>query len=132
MNKLSIEDLLQGRTLEETVDHALRAVVKQGVISGSQGTCWYRHPEDSGIRCVVGHMIPDSMYEDTMDTVPYNNLRNLIADHPYRRTLRQIQRFHDQSVTVDDMLRICLREDSMPWLTSLVQHIIDDKESGRL
>ena len=137
--KLSIDDLLQGRTLEETVDHALRAVVKQGKISAAKGQCYYRHPDDSNVRCVVGHMIPDNLYSDHIDNGGSKDLYCITVPSEHQDLLYGLQFCHDDADTVDEMLDKVIgyelsldAELGYPWLKPLVQRIIDDKAAGRL
>ena len=50
---------------DKVVDHAR----KQGCRSRSQargGTCYYRHP-DNGLKCFIGALMPDNLYQMGMD-----------------------------------------------------------------
>ena len=85
--------------------------------------CYYRHPQDSSVRCVMGHLIPDEMYEPEMEN---RNAMGLLRDYPelanhlgmnlddyYDRIgwenprgklLRHMQRAHDQSDSVQEFM----------------------------
>lgn len=85
--------------------------------------CYYRHPQDSSVRCVMGHLIPDEMYDPEMENY---NAMGLLRDYPefanhlgihldnyYKRVscetprgrlLRYMQRAHDQSDSVHEFM----------------------------
>ena len=85
--------------------------------------CYYRHPQDSSVRCVMGHLIPDEMYEPEMESF---NAMGLLQNYPdlaehlginldeyYNRVswetprgklLRDMQRAHDLSDSVQEFL----------------------------
>lgn len=85
--------------------------------------CYYRHPQDSSVRCVMGHLIPDEMYEPEMENF---NAMGLLRNYPdvakhlainsvdhYDRTgwenprgklLRYMQSVHDQSDSVHEFM----------------------------
>lgn len=85
--------------------------------------CYYRHPQDSSVRCVMGHLIPDEMYEPEMET---RNALDLLHNYPdlakhfainmydhynevswetsRARLLRWMQRAHDQSDSVHEFM----------------------------
>ena len=85
--------------------------------------CYYRHPQDSSVRCVMGHLIPDEMYEPEMENFnAMGLLQNYpdLADHlginldgyynmvswetPRGKLLRYMQRIHDQSDSVHEFM----------------------------
>lgn len=85
--------------------------------------CYYRHPQDSSVRCVMGHLIPDEMYEPEMETRnalellnSYPDLAKHFAINPdgycngvscessRGRLLRWMQRAHDQSDSVHEFM----------------------------
>jgi len=54
-------------TKQETFDKVAVHLIKQGKqsVSGYSGGCAYRG--DNGLRCAVGALIPDDLYDDEMD-----------------------------------------------------------------
>ena len=57
--------------LQEMFDKAVTGIKKQGRLSqgpknpfdGKPGNCYYRHPDNPAVRCAVGHLIPDELYD---------------------------------------------------------------------
>lgn len=54
-----------GMTFDEMVDEAIFNLLVQGESSTSGGKCKYR--SDTGLKCIVGWMIPDEKYVPEMD-----------------------------------------------------------------
>lgn len=51
---------------QELFDYIVEAIVKQGRPSvGDNNRCLYRGPD--GLKCAAGHVIPDSVYSETME-----------------------------------------------------------------
>ena len=117
--------------LQAMFDTMVNGIKKQGCLSWMNATigmnslpvCYYRHPQDSSIRCVLGHLIPDEMYEPEMEN---RNAMGLLRDYPelanhlginsgdyYDRIgwenhrgelMRYMQRAHDQSGSVHEFM----------------------------
>lgn len=115
-------------TLQEMFDKSVTGIKKQGRLSqgpmntltGTPDTCYYRHPDDAAVRCAVGHLIPDELYNSkTMEG------RNVCSDavlgalrgehlgipstapwhhSPAVYMLSQLQTAHDNSSTVEEFL----------------------------
>lgn len=58
--------------MDELFTKACKGVIKQGKQSEKNGTCVYRG--EGNLKCAVGHMIPDKMYNEKME---YNSFVNL-------------------------------------------------------
>jgi hypothetical protein len=56
-------------TAQQIFDQSTAFLLKQGVASRSltDRKCYYRHPEDPALRCAVGCLIPDHLYNLEMD-----------------------------------------------------------------
>lgn len=115
-------------TLQEMFDKAVTGIKTQGRLSqgpvnpgnGKPGVCYYRHPDDAAVRCAVGHLIPDEMYDGkkmegrsvNSDAVLGAPLREHLgiprvsAGHPSPPVsmLFQLQTAHDDSHTVEEFL----------------------------
>lgn len=111
-------------TLQEMFDKAVTGIKKQGRLSqgpvnpgnGKPGVCYYRHPDDPAVRCAVGHLIPDELYNSkTMEgrNVSSDAVRGALpgihrssAGHPSpaMSMLSQLQTAHDNSSTVEEFL----------------------------
>ena len=117
--------------LQPLFDTMVNGIKKQGCLSWMHVTigmnvlpmCYYRHPQDSSIRCVVGHLIPDEMYKPEMENQnamgilqsytelaklfcinPYDDYRMSGLENPRIKLLRYMQRAHDQSDSVQEFL----------------------------
>ena len=85
--------------------------------------CYYRHPQDSSVRCVLGHLIPDEMYEPEMENfnamgllqnypdlarhfaINLDGYYNMVNwETPRGKLLRYMQRIHDQSDSVHEFM----------------------------
>lgn len=115
-------------TLQEIFDKSVTGIKKQGRLSqgpvnpgnGKPGVCYYRHPDDPAVRCAVGHLIPDEMYDGkkmegrsvNSDAVLGAPLREHLgiprdsAGHPSPPVsmLSQLQTAHDNAPTVEKFL----------------------------
>lgn len=60
-------------TLQEMFDKAVGGIKQQGRLSKDTdphdklAVCRYRMPDDPAVRCAVGHLIPDEMYDPAME-----------------------------------------------------------------
>lgn len=93
-------------TALEIIDFVENALTQQGVKSVSLYTdaCMYRY---SGLKCAVGHLIPDEMYDANMEgeTVAWLLARHKelkevllptdLSEHDGIRLLGELQRIHD-------------------------------------
>lgn len=59
--------------LQQMFDKAVGGIKAQGCLSkvatGASGVpaCYYRHPDNPAVRCPVGHLIPDEVYDRSME-----------------------------------------------------------------
>ena len=59
--------------LQQMFDKAVGGIKAQGCLSkvttGASGVpaCYYRHPDNPAVRCAVGHLIPDEVYDPSME-----------------------------------------------------------------
>lgn len=113
--------------LQEIFDKSVTGIKKQGRLSqgpvnpgnGKPGVCYYRHPDDAAVRCAVGHLIPDELYNGKMegrnvssDAVLGTAMREHLgiprssAGHPspVASMLSRLQTAHDDSHTVEEFL----------------------------
>lgn len=71
MTDITLRDVLTGAvTKQQIFDFACTKLIKQGhgsyaLDAGDAGMCLYRHP--AGLKCAIGHLIPDSEYVSSMD-----------------------------------------------------------------
>ena len=115
-------------TLQEMFDKAVTGIKKQGRLSqgpknplnGKPGNCYYRHPDDSTVRCAVGHLIPDELYDRRemegrrvdCDAVLGTSMRALLGippsedlhNSPVASMLARLQTAHDEALTVEEFL----------------------------
>lgn len=115
-------------TLQEMFDKSVAGIRKQGRLSqgpanpgnGKPGVCFYRHPDDPAVRCAVGHLIPDELYNSKKmegrnvcsDAVLGAPLREHLGiprtapGHlsPVVSMLSQLQTAHDNAHTVEEFL----------------------------
>ena len=114
-------------TLQEMFDKSVTGIKTQGRLSqgpvnpgnGKPGACYYRHPDDPTVRCAVGHLIPDELYDRKMEgrnvssgAVLGTAMRERLgiprshAGHPSPAVsmLSQLQTAHDDSHTVEEFL----------------------------
>ena len=111
-------------TLQEIFDKSVAGIKKQGRLSqgpmnpgnGKPGVCYYRHPDNPAVRCAVGHLIPDELYNSkTMEGRHVRSAAVLAAlpgtprkpaGHPSPAVsmLSQLQTAHDDSHTVEEFL----------------------------
>ena len=115
-------------TLQEMFDKAVTGIKKQGrlsqgpinPLSGKPGNCYYRHPDDPAVRCAVGHLIPDELYDRremegrivTCDAVLNTPMRDLLGILPHEdlynvpavSMLATLQTTHDNALTVEEFL----------------------------
>lgn len=114
-------------TLQEMFDKSVAGIKKQGRLSqgpvnpgnGKPGVCYYRHPDDAAVRCAVGHLIPDELYDRKMegrnvrsDAVLGAPLRGHLGiprstagmSSPAVSMLSQLQTAHDNAPTVEKFL----------------------------
>lgn len=115
-------------TLQEMFDKAVTGIKKQGRLSqgpmnpliGKPGSCYYRHPDDPAVRCAVGHLIPDELYDRramegrsvNSDAVLGPSMRAALGISPREdlynvpavSMLAQLQTTHDNALTVEEFL----------------------------
>lgn len=73
--------------MQKMFNKAVRAMRKQGVVCvNSNDECRYRGPK--GLKCIAGHLIPDSLYNPEMEG---RNIRGLIYDFPEIKHYFQIR-----------------------------------------
>ena len=115
-------------TLQEIFDKSVTGIKTQGRLSqgpvnpgnGRPGVCYYRHPDDATVRCAVGHLIPDELYNSK--TMEGRNVRSAAVlgiamrerlgiprtapghPPPVVSMLSQLQTTHDNSSTVEEFL----------------------------
>ena len=59
--------------LQQMFDKSVGGIKAQGCLSkvttGTSGVpaCYYRHPDNPAVRCAVGHLIPDEVYDRSME-----------------------------------------------------------------
>ena len=88
-----------GMTTQEAFDKSVTALLKQNKKSEDGRKCMYRGPE--GRKCAIGHLIPDSIYDPSMERKGVNVLRyefpevaDLLEDVNIE-LLNQLQLIHD-------------------------------------
>lgn len=93
------------RTAQQLFDTAVGALLAQGVRSFDDGMCRYRGPD--GTKCAVGHLIPDEVYDEAMESkhvLAVLNRNPQMAEHLHasdrpetftRPMLRDMQKVHD-------------------------------------
>lgn len=115
-------------TLQEMFDKAVTGIKTQGRLSqgpvnpgnGKPGVCYYRHPDDAAVRCAVGHLIPDELYDGkkmegrnvNSDAVLGASMRAILGipprtdlySTPVVSMLSQLQTAHDNALTVEGFL----------------------------
>lgn len=64
---------------QEVFDFAVSKVIEQGAPAISERGCLYRAPH--GRKCALGHLIPDSLYNDSFEDVTAEGL--LLSDEKY-------------------------------------------------
>lgn len=84
---------------QEAFDKAVSGVIKQGSKSFTSKGCKYRGP--NGLKCAVGHLIPDYMYEKGMEM----GIRYLYRDYPI------IQRLFED-VNINMLIRLQIAHDN--------------------
>ena len=115
-------------TLQEIFDKSVTGIKAQGRLSqgpmhsGKPGTCFYRHPDDPTVRCAIGHLIPDELYNRrTMegrnvnsDAVFGDQMQALLDIPRHSAThfsiglsmLNRLQAAHDDACTVEGFLNL--------------------------
>lgn len=88
---------------QEIFDTVYEALMKQGKASIRNGICQYRGP--GGTKCAIGHLIPDDLYDPSIESLTFHSLPEYITDHivgddeDYKtknQLLYRLQRAHDQ------------------------------------
>ena len=119
--------------LQAMFDTMVNGIKKQNRLCKEENQCklgmnslptyYYRHPQDSSVRCVMGHLIPDEMYKPEMENrnamcllQDYPDLAEHLAinldeyhnrvgwETPRGKLLRYMQRAHDQSDSVHEFM----------------------------
>jgi len=82
------------QTKQEVFDTVVSALIKQGHPSiDTSGGCLYRGPD--GLKCAIGHLIPDNVYTPDMENVSADHLaftKTLGVDVKF---VEDLQRAHD-------------------------------------
>jgi hypothetical protein len=94
---------------QELYDFVVAAIVKQGRPSvGDNDRCLYRGPD--GLKCAYGHVHPDSMYSEEMESRDIIELseRHMIPESLSRHTplLNHLQLCHDGPSETNDFIFI--------------------------
>lgn len=99
MRKISIEEILQGRTLQEAVVEAWDSLIAQGrqskLYDGPDAMCRYRLDKTATcpIKCPIGYLIPDALYVPEMERQCVERL--IEADENTINGLTSLQWVHD-------------------------------------
>lgn len=89
-------------TKQRIFDYVVMKLAEQGKrsIGGIEGNCKYRGK--NGLKCAAGHMIPDHLYNPTMDDGNGLRIKTLLGEdgglnylEPYADLLNDLQRVHD-------------------------------------
>lgn len=86
-------------TEQEMFDIAVAGILAQGGKSASGGTCLYRG--GPGMKCAVGHLIPDQHYRREFESISLNDVITRLADSGgpdlsnHRGFLGALQEVHD-------------------------------------
>lgn len=90
-------------TAREIFEKVKTSLLSQAESSKFNGKCFYRHPFDN-LKCAIGHLIPDELYQSTIENclvkqLPDNILDHILPDDFDRETgisfLIEIQLIHD-------------------------------------
>lgn len=88
---------------QEAFDKVARHLLTQKRKSiGSKGGCCYRTNE--GLRCAIGCLIPDELYDRRLEGFYVSELRELlrkIINNPHMGLLSELQHIHDQREVED-------------------------------
>lgn len=110
-------------TLQEMFDKAVGGIKAQNCLSRNfcrPTVCYYRHPDDPAVRCAVGHLIPDELYDGkkmegssvNSDAVLGPSMRAALGISPREELhnvpavtmLSTLQTAHDNAHTVEEFL----------------------------
>lgn len=80
---------------QELFDFIVGRVIAQGEPSVLAGTCQYRAP--GGLKCAVGHIIPDSLYRKSMEGANLTHIVNKDLGLTCYHMLRDLQKAHDHA-----------------------------------
>lgn len=86
-------------TAQEVFDTAVRGVIEQGVPSYDGVRCLYRGP--NGTKCAAGHLIPDDLYTNYMDTGPLEPVVRAIGLSEHIKLIDALQIAHDSNFLFD-------------------------------
>ena len=80
---------------QELFDFIVGRVIAQGGPAVLNGTCQYRAP--GGLKCAVGHIIPDSLYRKNMEGANLTHIVNKDLGLTCYHMLRDLQKAHDHA-----------------------------------
>ena len=123
--------------IKELVEQGIWGVVRQGCRSfrSEFGGCMYRHTDNPEIRCVVGHMIPDEVYDPSMEGDGVFNL-DLEIGINLRELLDTVQYYHDRTPTdvnyVGGFLDGIGNDDQLPqWVKDIATKVKQEVDSDQ-
>ena len=92
-------------TDQSAFEYAARKVIAQGRQSKNGLACKYRHPD--GLKCHVGHLIPDDQYNPIMEDkmVSAFELRISALKNLNKNILIECQLRHDEEVPVNSFIK---------------------------
>ena len=93
-------------TLQGVFDMGVSRILIQNIKSADiTGMCYYRHPFNSNIKCVIGHLILDEYYDSKYEVSPVEDLplsmlqnSRIPTTKKCRRLLRCLQAVHDDDI----------------------------------
>ena len=85
---------------QELFDFIVGRVIAQGEPSVLNGTCQYRAP--GGLKCAVGHIIPDSLYRKSMEGANLTHIVNKDLGLTCYHMLLDLQKAHDNAGDAHD------------------------------
>lgn len=93
------------KELQKLFDRAVGGILKQGKASiiiddNDRPHCMYRG--DNGTKCAIGHLIPDSKYDEKMENLGFEQLLNRDVfpykyGRKYQNFLADLQTLHDNN-----------------------------------
>lgn len=100
-------------TIQEVFDKAVRGLRDQGWRKASVGGDWIsgacKYRTSSGLRCAIGHVIPDEKYSPKLEGRSAYDVAHhiglVIEDMPSGFFLNRLQECHDQALNRLDMHR---------------------------
>jgi len=104
---------------------SIRAVIAQGEKSLGEGGCLYRGP--NGLKCAIGHLIPDSTYTSCIEdkTLCLGNRVSDVFPNKYKSNSQWIELFNNVQTQHDNAW-----EDD--FVVSFIDNIIKHVKRGNL